>query len=153
MDKIKIFLKENGLFLLTIAACLIFTFNFKVLTVSGNSMDTTLAEGEMHLALITDEFERGDIVVADCKALDTIIIKRVIGLPGETIEIKNNEVYINGETIEEPYINGFMLTPDISSFTLNDDEYFLCGDNRNKSSDSRMFGPIKRIDMIGKMIF
>lgn len=152
-DKVKIFLKENFFFILMIIVCLIFIFNFRIIRVSGNSMDTTLADKEFHFAKLTDDITYNDIIVANSEILDCIIIKRVIAIPGDTIEIKDNKFYLNGELLEEDYIKEDMITPNISSYTLKDGEYFCCGDNRNKSTDSRAIGPININDIIGKMIF
>lgn len=151
-QKIFSFLKENGLFILIIIVCFIFMFNFRIIRVSGNSMDTTLADKQIHLAKITKNITYGDIIVANSNILDCIIIKRVIGCPGDTIKIENNEFYLNGEKIEEPYILEKMDTPDIQDYTLQENEYFCCGDNRNFSTDSRAIGPILIKDIVGKMI-
>jgi signal peptidase I len=115
-------------------------------------MDNTLADGERHLVKITDDINRNDIVVARNDLLDCVIIKRVIAIPGDTIEIKNNVIFLNGNVLEEPYIKEDMITGDITSYTLKENEYFLCGDNRNNSTDSRALGPIHNDDIIGKLL-
>ena len=113
------------------------------LVVSGHSMDNTLSNGMFGYALKTKndtEIERCDIVIA--YAEDHYIIKRVIGLPGETVSEKNGIVYINGEPLEEPYTS--TSTNDFDEITLGEDEYFLLGDNRQNSKDSREIGPVKK---------
>lgn len=82
------------------------------------------------------------------------LIKRLIGLPGETIEFRDTYVYINGTRLEEPYLNE-PCTPrncEDQSWTLGAGEYFFMGDNRNHSLDSRSFGPIERQQIIGRAI-
>lgn len=117
--------------------------------INGSSMDTTLHDGQHLIAVGTKlnpfvEPQRGDIVIADSDVLDTVIVKRLIALPGDTMEITANRVYVNGQELEEPYINGPMITGDIPSFTLGEDDYFLMGDNRNFSADSRRIGCVDR---------
>jgi signal peptidase I len=77
-------------------------------------------------------------------------IKRVIGTPGDTVEIRGNQVYVNGEAIEEPYVAAGSNMADSPARTLREDEYFVMGDNRNNSYDSRRFGPITEELLIGK---
>ena len=152
-EKIKSFFKENLGFMIIVLICIIFIFNFRIIRVSGNSMDTTLADKQIHLAKITKDITYGDIIVANSDLLDCIIIKRVIACPGDTIKIKNNEFYLNGELLDEPYILEKMDTQDINEYTLQENEYFCCGDNRNNSTDSRAIGPILIKDIVGKMLF
>src|SRR5690606_35486364 len=78
------------------------------------------------------------------------LIKRVIGLPGETISIVNDRVLIDGVPLEEPYLPAPPRMPDEPAITLGDDEIFVMGDNREHSFDSRFFGPIPVEDVIGK---
>ena len=130
--------------------------------VNGRSMENTLSDGD-HLILekVSYRFrepERFDIVVFPPyqteEEKDTFYIKRVIGLPGETVRIKDGQVYINGEVLQENYGNEAMLNAGIADndILLGDDEYFLLGDNRNNSSDSRStyIGPVERNQIIGR---
>lgn len=104
-----------------------------------------------------NDIQRGDIVVfhppAVVKTKDDIpLIKRVIGLPGETVSIKNGTVFINGESINEPYILEKPLT-DFKPYVIPDNMIFLMGDNRNNSNDSRYWGPLPVQNIIGKAEF
>lgn len=101
--------------------------------------------------------ERGEIIVfesPDDPRNDPPLIKRVIGLPGDSIEIHDQYVFINGQQINEPYINepGLTNANEYGSVVLGPDEYFVMGDNRNRSRDSRAFGPIKREHIIGEAL-
>lgn len=91
------------------------------------------------------EIERFNIVVV--KEENEYLIKRIIGLPGEKIEYKDNKLYIDGKYVKEDFKH--METMDFST-TLGEDEYFIMGDNRTNSTDSRIFGPISRDEIIGK---
>jgi signal peptidase I len=77
------------------------------------------------------------------------LIKRVIGLPGETVEVRNNQIVVNGTPLEEPYLPEVFM-PDEPPITLGAAEVFVMGDNRNASFDSRRFGPIPLDDLIGE---
>jgi signal peptidase I len=78
------------------------------------------------------------------------LIKRVIGLPGETITISENQVHVNGVALEEPYLAPDLVMPDEGPFEVGEDEVFLMGDNREFSFDSRRFGNIPLEDLVGR---
>lgn len=125
--------------------------------VSGSSMETTLSDKDQ---LIVDKMtyrfrdpKRYDIVVFPYQYQDnTYYIKRIIGLPGETVQILSGMVYIDGMRLDEHYGNEMMENPGIAEepLTLDENEYFVLGDNRNNSSDSRAsdVGLIHRKDLI-----
>lgn len=127
--------------------------------VSGSSMETTLSDKDQ---LIVDKMtyrfrdpKRYDIVVFPYQYQDnTYYIKRIIGLPGETVQILSGMVYIDGMRLDEHYGNEIMENPGIAEepLILGEDEYFVLGDNRNNSSDSRAsdVGLIHRKDLIGR---
>ena len=125
--------------------------------VRGHSMDPTLNDGEN---LIMDKFtyhfsdpERYDIVICRYPGRgDTNFVKRVVGLPGDTVELRDGYLYINGEKQEEPYINDEYRSGwlnEFSAYTVPEGEYFVMGDHRNNSNDSRSIGPIGRDYIIG----
>ncbi len=137
--------------LIIIAVILIRTFIITPVRVDGASMDQTLEDGQILLLYKLANVDYGDIVVLDEEKEGEIIIKRIIGMPGDTVSIKDNTVYVNGEEVEEDYAYG--ETSDYEEITLDDDEYFILGDNRPISKDSRYFGPVKEDEIIGKVIF
>ena len=139
---------------------LIITYVGQRTMVSGDSMETTLSNGDN---LIVDKIsyrfrdpERYDIIVFPYKYEEkTYYIKRIIGMPGETIQIIDGYVYINDELLEtDIYGNEVMEYANIAAapIELGEDEYFVLGDNRNHSSDSRdpSVGVLTREDLIGR---
>jgi len=137
-----------------IIAFLIRSFLFQPYRVQMGSMLPTLHENDLiivnKLTYRFNEPNRGDIVVFHPPNGSSVFyVKRVIGLPGETIEIRNGEVLINGVPLKEDYLS--VATPGIyGPRTLGQDEYFVMGDHRNNSLDSREFGPINKKSIIGK---
>ncbi len=121
-------------------------FLIQPVRVQGISMCDTLQDGEMMLVTkpeyLFGDPAFGDVVICRYPGRGlTFFVKRVMGLPGDTIEIRNNVVYRNGQPVEEPYLtpknndNGFDMLP----FHLGEDEYFVMGDNRDSSHDSRNY--------------
>ncbi len=151
---------------LLIYAAIVFGCTFLIITfvgqrtrVQGNSMYDTLENGDnLILEKLSYRFhapERFDIVVFRfAHKKDTFYIKRVIGLPGETVQIIGSDIYINGELLEENY--GYEPIRDAKRasepVTLGEGEYFVLGDNRNDSSDSRdpAVGNVTREQIVGK---
>ncbi len=138
---------------------LIITFVGQRTHVSGESMKNTLDHGDQLIVdKITYRFrdpERFDIIVFPFRYKEnTYYIKRIIGLPGETVQIADGTIYINGQVLEESYGREVMQDPGIAAepITLGEDEYFVLGDNRNQSSDSRdpSVGLIHRDEIIGR---
>ena len=170
---------------LLITLSILFNVFAQRVQVSGHSMDPTLKTNEKLFAVKHIPIDRFDIVVAKEKTDDEniFIIKRVIGLPGDTVEYKKDQLYVNGKKMNEPYLDSFKeklkdgslidyfikINPDYANFdfntdyltvdssgndtfkvTLKSDEYFLLGDDRPISKDSRAVGPIKKSDIISK---
>ena len=146
-DKMKNFIKELIPYvIILIVVVVIRTYIVTPIKVSGPSMLPTLTGKEvMILNKMKKNYNRYDIVVV--KSSDGDIIKRVYGLPGETISCENGFIYIDGKKIEDKY-NG-NKTMDFDSVKLKDDEYFVLGDNRMNSKDSRIFGPFNKKEIKG----
>ena len=168
-------IREAGktiLYFLILAAILfgLRQFVFTPVIVKGDSMDPTLADGERVIALKNTEVKRFDIVTFPAPDDEgKNYIKRVIGLPGETLEYKNDVLYINGKKIDEPYLEEYKdklsdnqpLTYDfdikdlLGSEKIPKGQLVVLGDNRRISKDSRMIGTIKEKDIMAdvKLVF
>lgn len=129
--------------------------------VDGPSMEPSFLTGQRvivsRINYMLAQPQRGEIIVfesPDRPGVDPPLIKRVIGLPGETVEIRDTRVYINGRELDEPYINEPCSDSRCvdTTWELAADEYFVMGDNRNRSRDSRSFGPIERSHVIGEAL-
>lgn len=132
-------------------------FIFDFVRVDGSSMYPTLVNNDRvvvwKVGYYFHEPEYGDIVILEFNR-STEYVKRVIGKGGDTIEIRDNVVYRNGEALDEPYINDEAY-PDYGPITVPDGEYFVMGDNRAHSSDSRYvsLGTISKDRIDGKVVF
>jgi len=124
------------------------TFLITPVKVNGSSMDNTLQDGEIMLLYKLAKIERNDIVVIDKSVQGSNLIKRIIAMPGEKVSCENGAIFINGKRFNDKYANG--ITSDFEEITLKDDEYFVLGDNRLVSEDSRSFGPVKKKDVSGE---
>jgi signal peptidase I len=133
----------------------------KAYKIPAGSMEPTIMMGDHllcnRLYYQTRNPARGDIIIFEYPQNERMdFIKRVIGLPGDSIEIWNNEVYVNGNKLEEPYAvyreAGRSLKP-FGPVVVPEDEYFVLGDNRDNSNDSRYWGTVKRHKIRGKAIF
>lgn len=157
------FIKDSFFYIL-IAIFVLFlaTYIVSPASVNGDSMSPTLKDGEVLVLnkakMIFGSVDRFDIVVVKYGS-PNYIIKRVIGLPGESIEYKENILYINGRLVDEPYLNN-ITTPDFSLEklgleTIPDNMYFIAGDNREVSVDSRdtRVGLVSEDDIMGTASF
>ncbi len=167
------YLKEilsTSMYLLIVLAATYLIVNFvgQRTIVNGASMEPTLYGTDKNDSdkvgdnLIVDKItyrfnepQRYDIIVFPFQYSDEFYIKRIIGMPGETVQIdEDGVIYINGEVLQEGYGKEVILDPGRASepIVLGDDEYFVLGDNRNNSADSRteVVGNIKREDIIGR---
>jgi signal peptidase I len=117
--------------------------------VEGASMEPNFHTSER---VIVDRFSmllsgpaRGDVVVLDSPSTDELLIKRVIGLPNETVVIHDGRVSVNGQLLNEPYVLNYCISRSCDGvWHLGPDEYFVLGDNRSSSLDSHVFGPVHR---------
>jgi signal peptidase I len=161
-----------------VVAIIIKTFFFQAFYIPSGSMIPTLEINDRvlvnKLSYRFGAIERGDILVFDSPEAidversfparvfrsigeatgltspDTVLIKRVIGLPGETVAIVDNQIYVNGNPIAEPYLQDGVAMRDFEEVAIPADHVFMMGDNRNQSRDSRFFGPIPREDIVGR---
>ncbi|GGE75006.1 signal peptidase I [Priestia taiwanensis] len=171
-----------SLLMVFVLTVLINMFLLQMYKVDGHSMDPTLHDQErMVISKLSHTFKAmpdyGDIVVIDSRVdrprsmkddflenplvyLITgkneafMYVKRVIGKPGDTLELKNNKVYRNGEELQEPYIKEVMNIPmENTTYTVPENHVFVMGDNRNNSKDSRHIGAIPLDHVLGKKLF
>lgn len=162
-----------------VVAVVIKTFLVQAFFIPSASMHDTLLEGDRvmvnKLAFRFGEPGHGDVIVFDSpleessdgenifgailrnigeslglSTPDTALIKRVIALEGDTIEIRDNAVFINGTAIDESYLTRNVRMPDFGPLQIPPDHLFVMGDNRNQSEDSRRFGPIPESSIIGR---
>ena len=143
----------------------VYIFLGRPFTVSGASMYPTLHNGDRMILSKIGDINRFNVVVLKAPDENVEYIKRVIGMPGDTLELKQGVLYINGKKIEQPFINTEALqkqTVFIDDFTLQsltgetkipEGKYFVMGDNRGVSRDSRMIGLIDRKAIEGKAVF
>lgn len=142
-----------------IAITLVFTFLFRLVDVDGTSMETTLHDGErLVLSCLPYTPKRGDIVVVSQGVEKEPLIKRVIGLAGDTVSIsaESGKVYLNGEVLDEAYIQVPTATELMQGdVTVPDGMVFIMGDNRSAghSLDSRTFGCVEEGRVIGKVVY
>ncbi|WP_313509965.1 signal peptidase I [Enterococcus sp.] len=173
-------LKENWFIIFfIIAVVLLRLFVLTPVKVSGHSMDPTLADKQRLIATKLTSYDRQDIVICvEPDDTDKIAVKRLVGLPGDTVEMKDDVLTINGDVYEEPYLDDFkemfaddqlqeeysyremfqeiaasatQFTEDFS-ITVPDGSYFVMGDNRLISRDSRSFGVVTDDQMEGKVL-
>lgn len=141
------------LLILFVAVSLFRTYAFDIATVYGSSMEPSFFQGDILLVRSSSsDIERHDVVVA--KALGKKVIKRVVAMPGEMVQIVNGKVLVNGKELCGQYAfyteeTGVAGEP----FLLGKDEYFLLGDNRGASADSRVFGSVGEDDIKGVVVF
>ena len=162
-----------------VAALVIRSVIFEPVRVDGESMDDTLANGEIMFVskfdysstwltlpwqdnetkekaprfTIGGDPKRFDVVICRYPGRgDTNFVKRVVGLPGDTIEVRDGYLYVNGEKYDEPYINDEYRTGSLNNkgpFEVKEGQFFVMGDHRNNSNDSRSVGPIERSMIVG----
>ena len=162
-------LKRTGLVreLIETAILILLVYTFVNLATSrffiqGPSMQPNFHAGEFlivsRLHYLLSQPQHGDIVVFDAPGDDTrrdnpLLIKRLIGLPGDHIQIENSQVFVNGVALNETYINEpEFRCSQYCDLVLGENEFFMMGDNRNDSNDSRAFGPVTRDRIVGEAI-
>lgn len=136
-------------------ALIFYRFVISSCIVEGDSMVPTLQPGTTKLVNRFIYFfkkpQRGDIIVlSKTQVTPFYLIKRIIAVPGDQVHIKEHRVWINGEKLEEPYVKG-KTTPSLKVIELGKNEYFVLGDNREVSDDSRFWGALNRKEIVGKV--
>lgn len=149
----------RGVLLGAIFLALIHVFVGSIFLVSGESMEPALQSGDLlwvnKIAYLTTGPKRGDIVILKYPGDPDKrkFVKRIVGLPGETVQIKKGEIFVNGDALTEAYLPvGVQTEPNIAE-KLKDDVFYTLGDNRLNSSDSRVFGGTPRRFLIGRAKF
>jgi len=147
----------ESLAIAVILAVLIRLFVFQPFFIPSGSMEPTLMTGDRilvsKLGYYFHEPRRADIIVFRYPRDEKkAFVKRVIGLPGETVELKDSQLLINGQPVPEPYLPAGLEFADFGPVTVPPDSYFCLGDNRNLSDDSRVWGFMPRDNLIGKAV-
>ena len=139
----------KAIVLAVVIAFIVRSFIFTAYTVDGQSMEPTLFNKEKMIVNKMDfinSFDYGDIVIIEGLQEDIFYVKRLIGLPGDTIEMRTDMLYVNGQEVNEDYVferkeiahtKGSLFTGNFGPITVPDDQYFVMGDNRLNSTDSR----------------
>jgi len=157
--KLKSILKDILICSIQVIVLTLIIINFigRVSVVQGRSMHPSLSSNNRIIVnLFVYRYNnpgRGDIVIFKCpRKLKKDYIKRIVGLPGEEVEIKKGYVYINGRKLDEPYVEHPVPEDNMEKVRISQDEIFVMGDNRGNSEDSRSWGPLKKHFIRGKAI-
>jgi signal peptidase I len=141
------------LVLLVVVSLVAFKLVLVPVKVTGRSMEPSYRDGRinfMHLlAYRTREPQRGDVVGIQFEGSRLILLKRIVALPGERVSVRDGRVYINGESLDEPYARGADIPPTREEVLLEPDQYFAIGDNRDDSA----YGLVRRNEIQGKVLF
>jgi signal peptidase I len=178
---VKDFLKNWGILILVLAAILLArVYVFTPVTVNGHSMDPTLNDGQRLISSKISKYERFDIITTkEPEDESRMIVKRIIGMPGDTVKMENDQLIINGKKYDESYLDEFKkkfaddklqseysyntafqtqaensteFTSDFE-YTVPEGKYLVLGDNRLISKDSRIFGLVDEDLIQGKVVF
>lgn len=153
-----------SLIILSLSFFVLFQMLILPIRIVGNSMHPTLQNHQTGFSIKNNPFtelNRFDVVIIQLPQTNELIVKRIVGLPNETVSIENDTLYINHRPVAEPflendYVNAIRakqndpFTFRVLEIKLGDDQYYVLGDNRPLSQDSRFFGPISRKDIIAK---
>lgn len=156
------FIAIGGFVLLIAFFVVIYLFFVEPVQIQGRAMDPNYKDGEYYLVnkLSKGDFKRGEVVVFEPPiGENSLYVKRIVGVPKDKISISTGKLLVDGQPLEEPYLSKGTITHEGAflhegqEVHLKDDEYLLFGDNREASSDSRSWGPIKKEDIVGKLWF
>lgn len=140
-----------------IATMALRAYVFQNTRVDGDSMYPNFFTNEQvfveKLSYLVKEPQRGEVIICRYSDFGKAVIKRVIGLPGETVEIRDGKTYINGQLLDESAYWNDYIYGDMEAVTVPEDSVFVMGDNRNVSLDSRMEGPVPYYRIIGRAVF
>ena len=151
-----------------ISVFLITHFVLRPVQVKGSSMYPTLQDSALGFSNVLgyklNSISRFDVVIIYLEEKDEYLVKRCIGLPGETISYKNGQLYVDGVAVEEDFLDedyvnefentyGTSFTSDVQEITLGEDEYYCLGDNRPHSTDSRYYGPFTSEQITSKSVY
>jgi len=140
---------------------LITHFVFLSVQVDGQSMVPTLKNADSYwlnrLAYVKREPHRSDIVALKDPQDNVLVVKRIIALPGQSVYLNHGKVYVDSKPLDEPYLPDKTMTfayekNESEFFIMGKDEFFVMGDNRGNSTDSRIFGPVPRQNILGKVM-
>jgi signal peptidase I len=149
---VKLIRGNIGFIITVIAIILIRIFAFSPLYVDGISMNPTFEDGDfIILNKLDSSYERFDVVVVDEDYAGKGLIKRVIGVGGDTVMCKNNQVFVNGDLLSQDFLSDGAYTNDFAEVIVPDGYYFVLGDNRQNSLDSRDYGVIESAYIDGKV--
>ena len=160
-EELKEWIKDIAIALVIAGLILVF---FKPIVVKQESMQPTFYSDDYVIISrqaygLFGDVERGDVIIFESELLDVNgnnknLIKRVIGLPGDTIEIKDGDVYLNDEKLDEPYVAEAGLSGQMEKVTVEEGKVFAMGDNRRVSQDSRsaVIGQVEQDSIVGKVV-
>lgn len=160
MSKFKENLKENLIDLgktVIVSVVIVYTlttFVFAPVRIEGRSMQPTFTDGSfaiLGVVTLLGDIDRFDIVSIDVPVTDEAIIKRIVGLPNEVIEYKDNLLYVDGVLVEETFERS--SETENFGYKLAEGEYFVLGDNRSNSADSRYYGTFTKDDIVTKDVW
>lgn len=141
-----------GVALVALVTVLVQRFLVRMVVIQGESMNPTFSEGQVCLVrMAPGTVTRGDVVIVHDGSATSI--KRVVGLPNESLLFRNGRVYVNGHELAEPYLGQTARTYPVyqTRFTLGRENVFVMGDNRGRSEDSRIYGPLRAGAILGRV--
>ena len=134
-------------FIIIVLALTAINLDVEAFKIVGTSMAPTFNNGDTCVSYRASEYNRSDVIIT---TKERHLIKRIVGIPGDTIRIADGSLYVNGKMEDVSYLV-FSLTTGKTELKLGPDQYYILGDNRPVSQDSRRFGPVKGKEILGKV--